>query len=67
MGGAFITVTDSLTREPVIVNAAQIRAMWTRRGDPDTTVIDIGGGAFIQCTQSLSSVYVDAKSALSRG
>jgi hypothetical protein len=53
---AFITVTDSLTGEPVAVNVDQVQTLRTRKGeDRDTTIIDFGQ-SFVQCTESMARV-----------
>lgn len=53
---AFISVTDSLTGEPVAVNVDQVLTLRTRKGeDRDTTIIDFGQ-SFVQCTESMARV-----------
>ena len=53
---AFISVTDSLTGEPVAVNVDQVLTLRTRKGeDRDTTIIDFGQ-SFVQCTESRARV-----------
>ena len=53
---SFITVTDSLTGEPVAVNVDQVLTLRTRKGeDRDTTIIDFGQ-SFVQCTESMARV-----------
>ena len=53
---AFISVTDSLTGEPVAVNVDQVQTLRTRKGeDRDTTIIDFGQ-SFVQCTESMARV-----------
>ena len=58
---AFFTVTDSLTGEPVIVNADRVETIRTRKGDErDTTILDFGRN-FVQCTESLAQVRLMIK------
>lgn len=53
---AFISVTDSLTGEPVAVNVDQVLTLRTRKGeDRDTTIIDFGQ-SFVQCTESMARI-----------
>lgn len=53
---AFISVTDSLTGEPVAVNVDQVLTLRRRKGeDKDTTIIDFGK-SFVQCTETMSSI-----------
>lgn len=51
---AFIPLTDSLTGEPVVVNAAQIRCL---SEEGATTVIDFDGAKFVQVSESILTVY----------
>lgn len=51
---AFIPLTDSLTGEPVIVNASAIRCL---SEEGSTTVIDFEGAKFVQVSESILTVY----------
>lgn len=53
---AYITVTDSLTGEPVMVNAERVETIRVRKGaERDTTIIDFGRN-FVQCTETIAQV-----------
>lgn len=61
---AFITVTDSLTGEPVIVNTDRVETIRTRKSMDGTvtTIIDFGRN-FVQCTETRAQVVHAIKSA----
>lgn len=55
---AFIPLTDSLTGEPVVVNAAQIRCMSERKTSTGyTTVIHLESTSFLQVSEDILTVY----------
>lgn len=56
---AFITVTDSLTGEPVIVNMNQIHCMRDRvTGEDHTTIIDFGRD-YVQCKETIGELSLN--------
>lgn len=51
--GSFIAVTDSLTKQRVAVNVAQIRFIRQQGGN---TLLDLGGGSFVECAENYKTV-----------
>ena len=56
---AFFPVTDSLTGEPVIVNADRIQHIAERRSSAGeiSTVINFSGVSFIQAREDILTIY----------